>query len=189
MGNQMTQWKTVPVEPTPEMLKAADDGDDAYTLLNFGAGAQRVMQGPYDHYAAMLAAAPETPQPTKPAEQMWAEYVETACALIKAADDAAADGDYMLDSDDCIKVLRGQWGAPLANDHPPKPQPAKRETLVEWALLATPAEINAANWRVVLQGLLKARYELEKDGATHSWVGPYIDIARHGAKNGIGGQV
>ncbi|GHC72991.1 hypothetical protein GCM10007320_09260 [Pseudorhodoferax aquiterrae] len=35
--------------------------------------------------------------------------VEDLCARIKAADDAAADGDYMLDSDDCISVLRGTW--------------------------------------------------------------------------------
>ena len=57
-------WKLVPVEPTDEMLKAADDGDDEYTLRNFGPGVQRVMQGPYDHYCAMLAASP-----TPPAEQ------------------------------------------------------------------------------------------------------------------------
>lgn len=43
----------------------------------------------------------------QPAQQQ--EWIETACALIKAADDAAADSDYMLDSNDCIKVLRGQW--------------------------------------------------------------------------------
>lgn len=51
-------WKLVPVEPTEEMLKAADDGDDAYTRRSFGPDVQRVMQGPYDHYCAMLDAAP-----------------------------------------------------------------------------------------------------------------------------------
>lgn len=60
-------WKLVPVEPTDEMLKAADEGDDEYTLRNFGPGVQRVMQGPYDHYCAMLAASP-----TPPAEQQAA---------------------------------------------------------------------------------------------------------------------
>lgn len=34
---------------------------------------------------------------------------ERICAEIKAADDKASGGDYMLDSDDCIKVARGQW--------------------------------------------------------------------------------
>lgn len=34
---------------------------------------------------------------------------ERMCAAIKAADDKASDGDYMLDSDDCISVLRGTW--------------------------------------------------------------------------------
>jgi hypothetical protein len=49
------------------------------------------------------------------------EYVQAACALIKAADSAAMDGDYMLDSNDCIAVLRGSWKGPLANDMPAKP--------------------------------------------------------------------
>jgi hypothetical protein len=31
------------------------------------------------------------------------------CAAIKAADDKANEGDYMLDSDDCISVVRGTW--------------------------------------------------------------------------------
>ena len=56
---QREGWQWVPVEPTPEMLKAADDGDDAYTLRNFGPCVRRVMQGPYDHWHAMLAAAPK----------------------------------------------------------------------------------------------------------------------------------
>ena len=34
------------------------------------------------------------------------------CAAIKAADDKASDDDYMLDSDDCISVIRGTWGTP-----------------------------------------------------------------------------
>ena len=34
------------------------------------------------------------------------------CAAIKAEDDHCADGDYMMDSDDCIKVVRGTWKRP-----------------------------------------------------------------------------
>ena len=49
--------------------------------------------------------------------------IEDLCARIKAADDAAADGDYMLDSDDCISVLRGTWKGPLAMDKPNQPAP------------------------------------------------------------------
>jgi hypothetical protein len=56
----MSEWKLVPVDPTDEMLKAADDGDRAYTLRNFG-DIQTVQQGPYDHWCAMLAAAPKPP--------------------------------------------------------------------------------------------------------------------------------
>ncbi len=34
---------------------------------------------------------------------------ERLCAAIKAADDKASENDYMLDSDDCIRVIRGTW--------------------------------------------------------------------------------
>ena len=34
---------------------------------------------------------------------------ERLCAATKAADDKASEGDYMLDSDDCISVIRGTW--------------------------------------------------------------------------------
>ena len=37
---------------------------------------------------------------------------ERICAAIKAEDDHCADGDYMMDSDDCIKVVRGTWERP-----------------------------------------------------------------------------
>lgn len=37
---------------------------------------------------------------------------ERICTAIKAEDDHCATGDYMLDSDDCIKVARGQWERP-----------------------------------------------------------------------------
>lgn len=47
--------------------------------------------------------------------------VDDLCARIKAADDASADRDYMLDSNDCIAVLRGEWKAPLTMDKPERP--------------------------------------------------------------------
>ena len=34
---------------------------------------------------------------------------ERLCAAIKAADDNSSEGGYMLDSDDCISVIRGTW--------------------------------------------------------------------------------
>lgn len=34
---------------------------------------------------------------------------ERLCAAIKAADDKASESDYMLDSNDCISVIRGTW--------------------------------------------------------------------------------
>jgi hypothetical protein len=36
--------------------------------------------------------------------------IDEICERIKAADDKASEGDYMLDSDDCISVIRGTWG-------------------------------------------------------------------------------
>ena len=54
-----------------------------------------------------------------------APSIEVLCARIKAADDAAADKDYMLDSDDCIAVLRGTWSYPLAMDKPEAPTVAE----------------------------------------------------------------
>ncbi len=47
--------------------------------------------------------------------------IEDLCARIKAADDAAADRDYMLDSNDCIAVLRGTWKGASAADMPLQP--------------------------------------------------------------------
>lgn len=63
-------------------------------------------------HKAMLSAAPAQPE--------QADLIEVLCARIKAADDAAAEGDYMLDSDDCIKVIRGEWTGPMLNDKPAK---------------------------------------------------------------------
>lgn len=51
---------------------------------------------------------------TSPSEYVlagWRAAIEDACTRIKAADDKAMEDDYMLDSDDCIRVLRGTWNA------------------------------------------------------------------------------
>lgn len=50
--------------------------------------------------------------------------------------------------------------------------------LSEWALNATPEEINKANWKVIYQGLLRAQHELEKTSVVHSWLYPYLHIAK-----------
>ena len=47
------------------------------------------------------------------AKAIRAEECERICAAIKAEDDHCVDnGDYMLDSNDCIKVARGEWVRP-----------------------------------------------------------------------------
>jgi hypothetical protein len=81
------------------------------------------LRGTCDHYAAerlriaahppateqpapALASAPRVPQDLQDA---LAAERERLCTAIKAADDKASEGDYMLDSDDCISVIRGTW--------------------------------------------------------------------------------
>ena len=47
------------------------------------------------------------------AEMAAAAERERICAAIKEEDDyTVTQGDYMLDSDDCIKVARGEWVRP-----------------------------------------------------------------------------
>lgn len=53
-------WKLVPIRPTVEMLDAANASDREYSLRAFGAGVHMCQSGE-DHWAAMLAAAPEAP--------------------------------------------------------------------------------------------------------------------------------
>jgi len=59
------------------------------------------------------------------AEQLHAAVAaerDRLCAAIKAADDEASKGDYMLDSDDCISVIRGTWNPQWApNNTDPQP--------------------------------------------------------------------
>lgn len=54
-------WVMVPREPTEEMLAAAQEADCEYTLRTFG-DVMTVQQGPWDHWTAMIAAAPPPPQ-------------------------------------------------------------------------------------------------------------------------------
>ena len=43
---------------------------------------------------------------------------ERICAAIKAEDDYCVEhGDYMLDSDDCIKIVRGEWVRQIGRAH------------------------------------------------------------------------
>lgn len=46
-------------------------------------------------------------------QQARAEELERICKAIKEEDDYCVDeGNYMLDSDDCIAVARGEWERP-----------------------------------------------------------------------------
>ncbi len=92
----------VPIKPTHDMLCALS-------------GEWHPSRHQPERYAAMLAAAP-TP-PAQAADSVLEDAArlgrERICAAIKAEDDYCVDqGDYMLDSDDCIKIVRGEWVRP-----------------------------------------------------------------------------
>ena len=58
---------------------------------------------------------------------------------------------------------------------------APKETLAEWAVQATPEEIDRADWRIAAAGLRKAIAELESSGCTRSDLRVYLAIAEdHG---------
>jgi len=97
------RWRLVPVGPSDGMLAAANDGDREYTLRNFG-DVMTVQQGPWDHYAAMLAAAPEPPHMSMTREeaqtfQSWAG-MDGACAfhLIERHANGWGDVARMMDA-------------------------------------------------------------------------------------------
>ena len=69
--------------------------------------------------------------PTPQADSQPAPSIDDLCARIKAADDAAADRGYMLDSNDCIAVLRGHWKGPMAMDKPDRAARAPADSVLE----------------------------------------------------------
>ena len=101
---------------------------DPKSLIRKASAELRRLQAELDAIKQALAA-----QPAAQESSNYNEFVETACALIKAADDAAADRDYMLDSDDCIRVLRGEWKGEFLNDMPQRPaaQPAVPDAITD----------------------------------------------------------
>ena len=58
-------WRLVPIDPTPEMIDAADASDKEYSRRAFG-GSIHMPQSGEDHWHAMLAAAPQPPEANSP---------------------------------------------------------------------------------------------------------------------------
>lgn len=137
------RWVLVPVEPTPEMLKAADDGDLAYTRRNFGLGVHRVMQGPYDHWHAMIAAAPAAPA-AEPDKAAWWALVMNAAASIEDAAACLRDPDAKRQAEGAMAHFRAAaqklyaGAAPAAESPEPLTMPTDEqiETLREDAGIA-----------------------------------------------------
>ncbi|WP_019573301.1 hypothetical protein [Curvibacter lanceolatus] len=108
-------WKLVPVEPTEDMLDAAHESDREYTLRNFG-DVMTVMQGPWDHWDAMVNAAPQ-PDQVKPFQnrvQPWLmecfgemiagdreernhRFLEEALELVQACGCTASEAHQLVD--------------------------------------------------------------------------------------------
>lgn len=65
-------------------------------------------------FVAMQRTSPQpAPAPLSDTEKAVRQERERLCAAIKAEDDYCIDnGDYMLDSDDCIKIVKGEWVRP-----------------------------------------------------------------------------
>jgi hypothetical protein len=65
--------------------------------------------------------------------------IEECCAAIKAEDDRESDNDYMLDSDDCIRVLRALATNPSNSAAPPSNgEPVDLDSLPDWVRNAKP---------------------------------------------------
>lgn len=80
-------------------------------------------------------------------EKAVAAERERICAAIKAEDDhCVAEGDYMLDSDECIEVARGDWVRPDYSVEVYMPPPPTQEQL----------RIRD-NQRLILAGAMRAR--------------------------------
>lgn len=70
----------------------------------------------------------ESPQP----EQEPVELCERICAAIKSADDkSVSEADYMLDSDDCIEIVRAHFvvGEPTQQQRKPEQEPIKESSV------------------------------------------------------------
>lgn len=108
-------WKLVPVEPTEDMLDAAHESDREYTLRNFG-DVMTVMQGPWDHWDAMVNAAPQPDQvtPFQNRVQPWLmecfgemiagdreernhRFLEEALELVQACGCTASEAHQLVD--------------------------------------------------------------------------------------------
>ena len=90
-----------------ENTKATETTDSAASALSAG-----LEPKPSPEYLAFRAAGCETVGDKRRWDAAVAFERERICAAIKAEDDHCADGDYMMDSDDCISVARGTWKRP-----------------------------------------------------------------------------
>ena len=106
------------IEDCPELNLSNYGSDDVDRLNDWAIRADEEI----DRLRAALASTPAQPaaENARGRALRGQAYptIGDLCARIKAADDAAADRDYMLDSNDCIAVLRGEWKGPLTMDKP-----------------------------------------------------------------------
>ena len=102
-------YQLVPTEPTEAMCKAADDSDAEYSLRNFGPGVHAQQSG-YDHYCAMLAAAP-VQAGARPAKSLKQLADESMTFGKKAAAPVQAQEQRKPLTDEQIEMLNFLYGA------------------------------------------------------------------------------
>ena len=96
----------------PELppLQVRYDGLGHTTTMGYGASQMRDYA---DATCAARGAAQDAPVDAAAQQDAERRERERICAAIKAEDDYCVEhGDYMLDSDDCIKIVRGEWKRP-----------------------------------------------------------------------------
>ena len=92
----------------------AEYAKDAAAAAHADLQAQLVKEAARTAEEKLRASQPAVPQGMDAEIQQAVEAErERICAAIKAEDDHCVDqGDYMLDSNDCIKIVRGKWVRP-----------------------------------------------------------------------------
>ena len=116
--NFVRNWrKTLAAAPAPPVVEVTDDVAKAVLMAfaDFPVRLRNAWTGQDMIAAVQSVLGPALGMVTREemaraVEEAIAAERERACCAIKATDDAASDCDYMLDSDDCIRVIRGELG-------------------------------------------------------------------------------
>lgn len=116
-ADHLTSWakRFVKAAPQPSPTPQADSQPTKFTeILQSWCGARCLPMPSSDDCQSLLLSLEAARAPADSVLEDAARLErERICAAIKAEDDYCVDqGDYMLDSGDCIKIVRGEWVRP-----------------------------------------------------------------------------